>query len=680
MRYLLIASTFLLPLFGYADNHEWLTIEELSNQRIADIATGSRVAIEKSAATVTVITAADLRQMGARTIWDAIETVPGMAVHTNHQANQAVVVSRGISPYFTSPQIGLLINGVGVEARHSVTSFGAMDIPIAMIDRIEIIRGASSALHGANAVMGTINIKTKTAESIDTNAVGTRLSSGETVEVFSQGKVDLSGIDVSAVLYGKSTDGYRGLVERDAATGLDEQYGTNTSLAPSHSNNGYESYGLLINADAGGTSVNLLARKFYNWQTGMGLSQALDPYGRFEFDVVNFDIKNTHKLKDDWVLRSRVSMGYISQATDSDIVLMPPGTVGAYPDGMLGNPAFKEMTIGANVELNVYEFADHTVRIGTGYTYDDLFEVTDTVNYHPNLTPRGEMVDVSDTRDAFLPESLLKYYYLYVQDEWNIATNWQLVYGGRVDWFSDFNRTITPRVALVWATTDKMVNKLIYSEGFRIPSNSERFSQSNPVRIGNPSIQPENSYTLEWSLFNRPIVPLNYNLSVYYFNIDDYIQYNRTSMGIYQAENSGEVEGVGAEFSFGLHFARFSLRGSWSINHTQDENGDYISTNPLHDAYVRFSTRYRLPVEFAAQINFEHYNHRMSGDGRAPPDNIFTLDLITNKDFGNGFNLGLGVYNVSDEQVSHPSPAGSPLVNDIPVAERSVAFTINYQF
>jgi outer membrane receptor protein involved in Fe transport len=124
-----------------------------------------------------------------------------------------------------------------------------------------------------------------------------------------------------------------------------------------------------------------------------------------------------------------------------------------------------------------------------------------------------------------LPEKQRTSYYLFAQDEWKLARNWLATTGVRYDHFSDFGNTTNPRLALVWATTDKITTKLLYGKAFRAPSFSELFATSNPLTLGNPNLKPETIDTYELALSHQLSSRLLYTANIYRYNIKDFITF-----------------------------------------------------------------------------------------------------------------------------------------------------------
>jgi outer membrane receptor for monomeric catechols len=119
------------------------------------IATGSQKSLLLAPAVASVITAADIKAMGATDLDQVLESVPGL-----HVARQAALYApnyliRGISSEF-NPQVLLLRNGLPMTTLF-VGNKGQVwgNYPLQHVARIEIIRGPGSALYGAMPMPGS---------------------------------------------------------------------------------------------------------------------------------------------------------------------------------------------------------------------------------------------------------------------------------------------------------------------------------------------------------------------------------------------------------------------------------------------------------------------------------------------------------------------------------------------
>jgi iron complex outermembrane receptor protein len=111
-------------------------------------------------------------------------------------------------------------------------------LPASMIERIEVIRGPGSALYGADASAGVINIITKTAGKIKTTEFGIRTGSFDTQTAWMQYGTDWQDLDIGFTAEFSTTDGHSPSISSDAQTALDTQFGSNASYAPGNAQYG----------------------------------------------------------------------------------------------------------------------------------------------------------------------------------------------------------------------------------------------------------------------------------------------------------------------------------------------------------------------------------------------------------------------------------------------------------
>lgn len=106
-------------------------------------------------ATVTTITSDQIQKFGARTVAEALEHIPGVHIRTGGQG-AAYIRLRG----FRQRETALLIDGIPVSSPYD-GQFDLSTLPADIVERIEVVKGASSVMYGANGMGGVINIITK---------------------------------------------------------------------------------------------------------------------------------------------------------------------------------------------------------------------------------------------------------------------------------------------------------------------------------------------------------------------------------------------------------------------------------------------------------------------------------------------------------------------------------------
>lgn len=674
-----------------ADDTLWdISLEELGQIRVVSIASGTATPLDKAAAVTSVISAEDIAAIGATDLDEVLETVPGLHVNRSDQAFAPKYIFRGITST-SNPQALLLINGVPATTAmfgNRGNTWGGM--PVKAIQRIEVIRGPGSALYGADAYAGVINIITKNAQDIDGVVTGARLGSFDTKAAWVEAATTLNSTDVSLVLEHQTTDGWRETVDRDAQTNFDETFNTSASLAPGPVNASADSFDARLEVNGSNWDLRAGIQDRRNLGTGPGLAQALDPEGRYKSQRINVDYSYRWlELTDGLDVESRISFFNITQEPENDIFLYPPGAFGgAFPDGFLGSPGYKERQARLDLSAIYSNFDSHRVNFGIGAFWADLYEVSESKNFNTDFSPKGQVVDVSDDPDqVWMPEEDRKNYYAFVQDEWQFAQNWQLVSGLRYDYYADFGETVNPRAALVWATTDNLTTKLLYGRAFRAPSLNEQYAANNPVLAGNDDLDPETIDTIELALGYQASTRLFYGVNIFYYEIDDLINAEPVAgSNASQYQNSGKRKGHGGELEASYQaLDNLNLTANYAYQRATDEESDEsVGDAPNHQAYARIEWQVATQWALNTQVNWVGEQKRSPNDTREPVDDYTTVD-VTARTVGlwRGFDIALSVRNAFNADVRSPSPYSDPrpeIPGDFPMPGRSAYLEAQYQF
>lgn len=672
-----------------------LPLEELGKMRVTSIASGTQTPLDKAAAVATVITEADIIAMGATDLDEVLEAVPGLHVGRSDQAYTPKYIIRGITSTY-NPQTLVLINGIPITSLFVGNRGNAWaGMPLKAIARIEVIRGPGSALYGADAFSGVINIITKGKRELEGTRVGGRIGSFDTQAAWLKHGATYGGYDVGLTLEAETTDGWKETIDRDLQTIFDQGPAPDVSLAPGYANNQKKMLEARLDIAHEHSRLRAGYQGRYHAGTGPGILQALDPHGRFASERFNTDYTYAlPELTPDWGLESRVSYYRYTQEVERDFKLLPPGTFGgAYPDGLIGNPEYKEENARFDLSSLYQGFERHLIRLGAGFYWGDIFEVTESKNFTVTLAPRpGGLEDVSDTSEVFLPEKQRTNRYAYAQDEWKLAERWSLTSGLRYDHYSDFGDTTNPRVALVWAATTQTTAKLLYGKAFRAPSIAELFVTSNPIALGNPNLDPEKIDTYELAISHKVSEALLTTANVFYYGIEDYITFVPVPGGggvLRQAQNVGERKGRGVELEMD-YSPGYNLRvlANYAYQHSQDKatHAD-VGEAPQHQGYARSEWGFLPSWHFDAQFNWIGEQKHAAGDSRSDVDDYTAVDLtLRNVDALKGLELALSVRNLFDADVREPSPGPTPVIpvpaipNDFPMAGRSVYAELQYQF
>lgn len=119
--------------------------------------------LSKAPAAVFVLTAEDIRRSGATCIPEALQWVPGLTV-LRLDGRSWVVSARGGARLYAD-KILVMIDGRSLYTPlFSGVIWDSIDVPLADIEQIEVVRGPGAVMWGPNAVNGVINIITKHAK------------------------------------------------------------------------------------------------------------------------------------------------------------------------------------------------------------------------------------------------------------------------------------------------------------------------------------------------------------------------------------------------------------------------------------------------------------------------------------------------------------------------------------
>lgn len=655
------------------------------------IATGAPRSLRRAPAVATVITADDIAAMGAVDLDEVLEAVPGLHVSRSANSYAPLYVVRGIYSQ-QLPQTLVLQNGVPITTL-PLGNKGSVwgGYPVEHIARIEVIRGPGSALYGADAFAGVINIITKTAADAPGTEFGLRAGSFATRSAWVQHGGKLGAVDVAAYLRVGATEGQKEIIEADAQTARDRATGTRVSLAPGPVNTGYQA--IDAHLDLGFERWRLRAgyKLRDDMGTGAGLASVLDPVGKMKSERINADLSWTDAaLSKDWGAGFLASYLYYAQSMPVFPQLSPPGSrIGAYTfvDGMTGAPEFQGQQLRLSAFATYTGFAGHSLRLGGGRDHLNLYQTAESRNFE--YAPSGAPIPTGAVRlyegdSAYIAPHSRSISYLYAQDEWQLAKDWALTAGLRHDQYSDFGGTTNPRLALVWDASLDLTAKLLYGTAFRSPSFSEQYSVNNPVNRGNPKLLPETIRTVEAALDWQARRDTRVKLSLFRYAMKDIIRTvpNSPQVPGFTYFNTGGQRGHGLELEAAWDASRsLRLMGHYAwqaaIDEATQKNPGYA---PKHHLYGRGDWRFSDRWALGAQVNWVADRQRAAGDARPRIPDYTTLDLgLRTVQRRSRWGFALTLRNVFNARVLEPSPApGAAIPFDLPMAPRSLQLQATY--
>jgi iron complex outermembrane receptor protein len=533
----------------HALEHEDLSLDDLLNPAVW-VATKSALHASQTPAVVTVVSGDEILARGYTCLADVIRSVPGFYdVYDGVTHNVGV---RGINggQNASGSSIKLMIDGQAVDYRpNSGNFFGEELIPIELIERVEIIRGPASALYGADAFLGAINVVTRAADS----GAGARLSG--------QGAMvrDHPGGGGGLVLSGKS-----GPVE--AALGasylyLDRSGLTLPSSSPLLPNPTISGRGPTQMDRARPSSVLgklSLSNVLSGTLTFLASIQRLDAHGAFQFfgpldDRTRVsELNQTYRLSYNVAPRDGVdvtiSAHHFISAPTSDARL------GLGRDDYLMLPSVNVSGSGAAAEVRFVPHRMLTVTAGADVVVEDsTTETFDQKLLQPVLAPDGSVLRTAGT---IIPGEMhgqrtnLRNVGALAQAMFTPTERWTTIAGLRLDDHNIYAPQFSARGGVVYAH-DAISAKLLYGSSFKAPSPEQLYAR--PIAfggvLGNPTLHPQTAQSLEGAVGLRLPGELgDVQMNGYVTDIRGRVEFLPTGSYII-ASNTQNERVVGGEFT-----------------------------------------------------------------------------------------------------------------------------------
>jgi len=641
-----------------------------------DLYTATRRAttLRKAPAIATIITADEIRNMGARNLLDVLKMVPGFGVSINEFGSFMVEV-RGIRTSL-SEKILVMIDGhslnKNINGSAIIYNLAGM-LPVENIKQVEVVRGPGSALYGNSAFVATINVITRDAEEIDgLEAKGGGGSFDTYKGNLTGGKAVGDRLTTSASVDHYRTRGARLTVDADSLTG------TPFSMAPGTPDLGMEQTDTFLKLGYGELSLRG-GYKVLKEGLFIGLTSTLTDGNQPEFTTAWGELGYDLRLAEGLASNLKLRYDYYDQTGTEK--LFPNGFLGGFPAGVLGEPLVKDQTFGGEVQVDWDPFSGNHLIAGGSYEAMQQYDVRQFANFV--LDPATHFpVELGAFQGVpnWNKDVTRQTWALYLQDEWQLPEQVNLTAGVRYDHYSDFGGTVNPRAGLVWSFLDNADLKLLYGQAFRAPNFVELYNINNPVAQGNPNLDPERIRTYEASLAYRLNRFLAGDLTYFYSTIKDLIRLQNGNF-----VNTGKLRTQGIEAGLnGALDGDFSWRLTYAFQDPKDANIDQrLPDVPSQRATV--SVNY-MPVKYLnlhSDVIWTGPRPRTQGDSRAEMPSYATVDLaVTLKNFFETLEIQAAVHNLFDERFRDPdtSDAQHLVLHDFPREGISALVTASYKF
>ncbi|UCH09609.1 MAG: TonB-dependent receptor [Fidelibacterota bacterium] len=554
------------------------------------VVTGTRTekVFQNTPITTEVISRQDIVDSGARDMAELLEQRSGVVVGTGVEGGKTVNLL-GIDAKY----ILVMVDGQPVTGKFN-NRISLDQISTAVVDKVEIVKGPSSAMYGSEAMGGVVNIITTRRLVSTPISLRTRFSgSDEARNPFDTGQ-------------GK----------RDVRLNLDQPW---------------RNFRLQLDLDALWANVDKSIKyididDYHTLSTRGEVSWEPGPKHTTTMKVTRYSTEETTLL------------GTVTTATTN----IQRATVSLSHDWQL-TPTLNVKAVGRQDQYG-REFV-RTVSDEINNTSDDESELELSLIYRSDritLSAGSEIGQASYRNDRVAGERhQLTTTGLYVQGDWPVSSILTLVSGIRVDDNDEIQPVYSPRMAAMFNLGERWKLRTSWGRGFRMPSFMDRYldwshDQYGYQLIGNPDLRPEKSrgYNLGIEYYH----PGRYQvtLTVYQNRFNDMINDFLLEPGLFTYRNIDRVRFTGLEIQARWNISRTWL-ASWGYNFVDNRDlstGKLVPNTQPHTAMVRLSHKhsggrfsYALKAKFVGPYHPESYDPVLQIYTRAK-EPLWTLPIV----------------------------------------------------
>jgi len=589
-------------------------------EEIVVTATKTEKRVEDAPGSVTIISKEEIKRRNIKTVDEALSELKGVFTKRNKglMDTTSSVRLRG----FKGDQYTLiLLDGQPLNDAYTGGLEWGM-LPVDNIERIEVIRGAASALFGGNAMGGVINIITKTPEKLEASATGGYGTDNTRHYRVSVGDRFSDKLSLRIGYEGESTDGYpttpvqstikSGTGTESGGYPMNDKYGEPTKwVVGDKGDNSAEKRNINAKAtldfsDIGSLSFTAVSgRHEYDYGppntyiatftgsaiAGPGKKADFKPnhfisytgIGRNETDIYTVALKGSFGS-----MQLNAQLGTVR--TDDRYTLETGGSTKTYYDspGSLKLTETEAWFSELRADMPIGE--DHLLTIGLSYRTDDSDTNDYDIPYYRSYEGKSDSTFYSGGEDRI--------WAIFFQDEWKIIKKLTFYLGGRYDswkvsdgasgvpgsettYDSNTDSEFSPKAAVVWKALPDTTLKGSVGHAFRAPNLYELYrtwtSWGWEYR-SNPSLNPETVWTYEAGvdqyLFDRKT---KLSLTGFRNDIKDLIYYKIDNTAKTKTRmNAGKARTYGLEFEASQEITRW-LKAWGNLTYISAK----ITENPL---------------------------------------------------------------------------------------------------
>jgi iron complex outermembrane receptor protein len=620
-----------------------ISIEDLANTEVFSASRYLQKTID-APASITIVTADEIRQFGFRTLADVVSNARGF--YSSNDRNYTYIGVRGFArPGDYNSRLLLLVDGHRIN--DPVYDQGEFDrtlpLDLDLIERVEIVRGPTSSLYGTSAMLAVVNVITRKGAALNGVQVSSEVGAlGAYAGRVSFGRQLKHGIDLLASVSALNTNG-------DQTVFFPEFNAPATNFGVAESLDGER------------------ARSAYLSVGGHGITLR-GAYGqRFKL-VPTASFGNLFNRRESTIDRT----GYVDFSADRK---------------------FEKWDLHAHTSYNSYTY-NGVYQLDYGDPYLDYARakwwtadafVSPHIGHRQNVQFGGEIrvatrrSQYSNVNDVGFGSTAGPFTWsLFVQDEVTIIPQLKIAAGLRYDDLGSAQKRASPRFALVFKPRKSTALKFLVSSAFRAPN---AFEQAYwPAQVNLPALHPEKIQSFEIIAEHYFAEDLRLSFSIYRNSIDDLISQTADAAGNIGYINAGDVDSNGLGIEVEKRFrSGWYLRGSWSAQRSFDPATRLvISNSPVHLAKAAvviplFHNRVELGITDRMASGVENVR------GNSVAGQNLTDVTISSTKLWQKSELSASVYNLFNSRVSIPG-AEEHVQGSIPQAGRTWRVKLTHTF
>jgi outer membrane receptor for ferrienterochelin and colicins len=483
------------------DSVDDLDLVKLLNVEVST-ATKTAESLDDAPAVITVVTHDDIVRWGYRTVAEVLDHTVGFYLVDDQILQNAGV--RGMTGGLgaESGVIKVMIDGRSVAYRTTSGNWLGIElIPLESVAQIEVVRGPASALYGADAFLGVVNIITVKPE--DMRPLRARVSAGVS-EGHAGGQFDIVGggrsgnFDFMLGAAGEQID-HSGLTlpsESPAPTLPAEVGSRRTALDLKRQSLSLQARGGYTDKQLGHLSFSAYASgierggDFAHWAQ---LTNGVDGGGT----TISL---GQYRINADGLLHATRTLDLSLQATYFQGGILPADRIEIGSDLFYVERKESYHGIDATAEAHYTPTSSFNVIGGVETIYDrELLGAPVRIN-----RATGEPVLQAGATDV---HANLVNVGTYLSSNLKLIDPWLKVTGGvRYDNHSEYGSELTGRAGLTSRWSKTIVAKLLYGSAFKAPS--PYLLYASPLRpgdvVGNPNLKPQHINTVEYQMSWKP--------------------------------------------------------------------------------------------------------------------------------------------------------------------------------